>query len=156
MHKTFKAIYIKVVAGCGCSITNVLYENITIVEPVQWPIWIGPPQQAISAKPCHASPCSLCWPNTPGAVCNRPAAEFHNITLRNISISKPEMSPGTIMVNSSNKITGLVFGNVVVSEPGSRPWGADYYKCKGVSNGIATGETWPVPPCFQNATDGDR
>jgi len=33
------------------------------------------------------------------------------------------------------------------------PWGEDYYYCKGVKTGVATGTTWPVPPCFEDQTD---
>jgi hypothetical protein len=154
MHKTYKGIYIKVTGSCDkCSVTNVLYQNITMVKPQQWPIWLGPAQQAISANPCHANPCSLCWPTVPGAVCSRPLATFANITLRDVSITDPVMSPGTIMVNGSQPVTGLVFDNVVVENPGKHPWGGDYYKCKGVADGVATGTTKPVPPCFNDETD---
>ena len=35
-----------------------------------------------------------------------------------------------IMGNSSNPIRGLVFDSVVVENPGSKPWGDDYYFCQ--------------------------
>jgi len=38
------------------SITDVLFENITMVEPQQFAIWIGPAQQ-------EGQPCSLLWPH---------------------------------------------------------------------------------------------
>ena len=41
----------------------------------------------------------------------------------------------------------VVFDNVVVTSPGSWPWGEGGYKCEGVQ-GIAKGGTFPVPPCF--------
>ena len=40
MHNTFKGIYLKF--NSEGSITNILYENITIDSPNNWPIWIGP------------------------------------------------------------------------------------------------------------------
>ena len=43
--------------------------------------------------------------------------------------------------------------NVVVTNPGKSPWGDDYYKCENV-DGVATGATWPVPPCFMDRTTG--
>eukprot|EP00957_Ditylum_brightwellii_P165067 12567267-Ditylum_brightwellii.AAC.1 len=30
-----------------------------------------------------------------------------------------------------------------------------YFECKGVVNGIATGDTWPVPSCFEDLTSDD-
>ena len=48
---------------------------------------------------------------------------------------------------------GVVFDNVVVKSPGKSPWGGAYYKCEGVTGGVATGGTWPIPPCF---TDRDK
>ena len=71
---------------------------------------------------------------------------LRNITLRNIAINNPKGSPGVIMGNSTNPID-VTFDGVVVTNPGSDPWGSDYYSCWG-ANGTATGGTWPVPPCF--------
>merc|ERR1712196_53678 len=63
MHHTFKGIYIK--SGnraepdpsATAEITQILYQNVTMVEPEQVPIWIGPAQESDSAKAC-----SLVWP----------------------------------------------------------------------------------------------
>jgi hypothetical protein len=60
MHKTVKGIYMKF-RGSG-NISDVLYENIVMDEPEQWPIWIGPAQQSDSVDLCAAHPCSICWP----------------------------------------------------------------------------------------------
>jgi hypothetical protein len=73
---------------------------------------------------------------------------FRNITLRDIFIDSPKMSPGVILGNSTNPMTGIVFDNVVVRNPGERPWGSQYYMCDGVDGGLAVGGTWPIPPCF--------
>lgn len=43
MHNTYKGIYMKFRAGDNPGlIEDVLYENITIDNPEQWAIWIGP------------------------------------------------------------------------------------------------------------------
>ena len=31
---------------------------------------------------------------------------------------------------------------------------ASYYKCEGVQDAVAMGDTYPVPPCFQDQTIG--
>ena len=37
---------------------------------------------------------------------------------------------------------------------GKEPWDdVGYYVCKGVKNGIARGNTQPVPKCFKDETD---
>lgn len=142
MHHTYKGIYLKF-RGPGL-IEDVLYENIVMDAPEQWPIWIGPAQQADSVDICKADPCSLCWPMIPFAECNMPAnASYVNITLRNITVLNPVQSPGVIIGSASNPMQNVVFDNVVVKNgPGN------YYDCKH-TNGIAVGGTYPVPPCFK-------
>jgi len=162
MHHTNKGVYMKFNAkgANGGSISDVLYENIVVEKPSSWPIWIGPAQQDIKEKtgpynPCHGDPCSLCWPQVPYSNCDSPAGLFANITLRNVTIKKPALSPGVIFGNSTNPIRGLVFDGVrVIDPPSNGAWGKDYYYCKGVQSGIAKGDTWPVPPCFKDETDG--
>ena len=73
MHHTYKGIYMKFRGGG--TISNVLYENIIMDEPEQYPIWIGPAQQADSSNPCAAHPCSICWPDIPEAKCNDPTMD---------------------------------------------------------------------------------
>jgi hypothetical protein len=47
----------------------------------------------------------------------------------------------------------VVFDDVVVENPPiDGPWGDSYYKCENVLGGVATGATWPVPPCFADKT----
>jgi hypothetical protein len=120
--------------GDSVSISDVTYENIVMDEPKQWAIWIGPAQQT-------GQPCPLYWPQMPGSgesdqlfvysygysltdtcaecrVSGYPT--WSNIVLRNITINNPKTSPGVIIGNSSNPITGLVLDNVVVNNPGDR------------------------------------
>jgi hypothetical protein len=51
LYRSFKGIYMKFrvedSTGYPGLVENIVYENITIVEPEQWGIWIGPAQQAI-------------------------------------------------------------------------------------------------------------
>tara|TARA_B110000091_G_C13754831_1_gene449404 strand:+ start:60 stop:1445 length:1386 start_codon:yes stop_codon:yes gene_type:complete len=152
MYHTYKGIYMKF-RGNGI-VSNVLYENIFMDAPEQYPIWIGPAQQADSSNPCAAHPCSLCWPHVPGAECNAPVqGQYINVTLRNITINNPKGNPGVIFANSSAAMQNVVFDNVVVNHPSTSKtkWGLNYY-CEGVANGVATGGTTPVPPCFKDET----
>ena len=127
------------------SISNVLYENIVIDRPQQFGIWIGPAQQT-------GQQCSLLWPIVNMASCNMSGYQtWTNITLRNIQINNPEQSPGVLLGNDTNPIHNLVFDSVVINNPGTEPWGDDFYYCEGIDNGIVLGNTYPVPPCFVKA-----
>jgi len=155
MHHTTKGIYMKFRGGG--SVTDVTYENIVMDAPEQFAIWIGPAQQCDG---CHATdlcstdggPCSLCWPTVPGTHCYAPVdAQYTNITLRNITINNPKQSAGVLLANVSSPMKNVVFDNVVVNNPASSPFGDDHYYCK-YANGVATGSTNPVPPCFKDQT----
>jgi hypothetical protein len=153
MHNTLKGIYMKF-RESGGNITDVTYENIVIDNPEQYAIWIGPAQQSDSNRLCAAHPCSICWPEDPFAQCNAPVTgNYRNITLRNITINNPRGSPGVIFGNVSNPMTGVVFDNVVVNNPSHKRHDGNYFQCTGVSGGLATGVTSPVPPCFKDQTD---
>ena len=155
MHNPYKGIYMKF-RGAG-SVTNVLYENVVMDAPEQFAVWIGPAQQCdgCSAKDICSTkggPCSICWPEVPGTKCNAPAsAQYTNITLRNITINNPKKSAGVLIANASSPMQNVVFDNVVVNNPADKPFGNDGYYCTNV-NGVATGTTNPVPPCFKNST----
>uniref|UniRef100_A0A7S4DPC9 Uncharacterized protein n=1 Tax=Lotharella globosa TaxID=91324 RepID=A0A7S4DPC9_9EUKA len=147
MHKTFKGLYLKFRTGGGL-IEDITYENIVIDEPEQWAIWIGPAQQSDSDNLCAPHPCSICWPTF--GKCNAPYnGVYRNIMFRNITVNSPKKSPGVILGNSTNPMQNVTFDRVVVHNPGRKPWGEHFYKCEGVANGIATGGTTPVPPCFK-------
>lgn len=149
MDHSVKGIYMKFRGGNG-TISDVVYENIVIDHPSQWAIWIGPAQQSDSDDLCAAHPCSICWPELPGATCpGVPGALYANITLRNITVISPKQSPGVLIADPSTPMQNVVFDNVKVSNPGSEPWGNSFYKCENV-NGVATGTTDPVPPCFKH------
>ncbi|EGD82886.1 hypothetical protein PTSG_03517 [Salpingoeca rosetta] len=151
MHNTFKGIYMKSRPEddpATGSISDVLYENITIYNPTQWAIWIGPQQAGYK----HA--CSLLWPEDPIAKCPVPSnMHWHNIVLRDIVVYDPLWSPGVILGNSTKPMEAIAFDNVKVVNPGVYPWGDKYYKCKGVANSTATHGTNPIPPCFDHHTN---
>ena len=136
--------------GTG-SITNILYENITMNHPTGVPIWIGP-QQAI-----YHDQCSLLWPYVPFSKCPVSVnVSWDNITLKDIIINNPKHSPGVILGNTSNPMNHITFDHVMVNNPGNRPWGKDYYKCEGVTNFMATNGTYPVPKCSSDLTGFPR
>jgi len=146
MFNTFKGIYLKSrpendLNATG-EITDILYENILISNASQWSIWIGPQQAAFPGA------CSLLWPFLPETSCPIPSnIQWNNIILRNITINHPQLSPGVIIGNLSNPMLNIVFDNVIVNQPGVRPWGTKYYACQGVQ-GFTQGNTQPSPPCF--------
>merc|ERR1712110_916650 len=129
MHHTLKGIYLKF-RGAGL-VTDVTYENIVMDEPEQFAIWIGPAQQCdgCSVKnicSTDGGPCSICWPQVPFTHCNAPdGAQYTNITLRNITVNSPKQSAGVLIANRSVPMQGIVFDNVVVNNPASKPWGDD-------------------------------
>ena len=130
LYKPVKGIYLKTAKRVDffrdrnrtALIENVLYQNITMVSPMQWPIWIGPAQQADNRNPCHPNPCSLCWPMTPGSKCNVvPRQVVRNVTLQNVGIYNPRMATGVLMGNAANPLTNIVFDNVRVTMAGLPP-----------------------------------
>eukprot|EP01132_Coremiostelium_polycephalum_P007797 gene7797-9597_t len=143
MHKTYKGIYAKF--RDNGLISQVLYENIVIYEPEQWPIWIGPAQQADNVDICLPNPCSLCWPEIPFAQCNMPKnATYIDITLRNVTVINPVKRTGIIIGSTTNPIQNILFDNVIFQNPKEE----FYYACENVQNGKSIGNTYPIPNCF--------
>eukprot|EP01035_Chromulina_nebulosa_P018039 gene18039-23681_t len=174
LNHSFKGIYLKtrwydaVSIGETVIISNILYENITINEPEQWAIWIGPAQQE------GHNACSLLWPflnesflwPSLGECPMSGAQTWVNITLKDITINNPALNEynskyygGVLLGNSSNPMQNVIFDNVVVNSQDPKfsiAKGDGFYICNtnGI-NGIATGSTNPVPGplCFK--TDHD-
>ena len=127
LHRSWKGIFMKFRTGqpevrTGL-IEDITYENIVIEGATNWPIWIGPAQQAISSNPCHPSPCSLCWPQLAPfgvAECYVPEANFRNILFRNIRMRNTKVSPGVIRGYRSQDmgsyIENITFDNVYVTD----------------------------------------
>ena len=144
LRNTVKGIYMKTrwsddaPVGLQASISNVLYENITIDKADQFPIWLGPAQQT-------GQPCSLLWPEDSHAECSMSAFDtWSNITLKDITISNPLSYPGAFFSNSSNPIENLVLDNVIVT--GAREDRSDYL-CSGPIGGNVT-KSSPIPACI--------
>ena len=88
----------------------------------------------------------------PGSECKAPPLAYYtNITLRNITINNPKQSAGVLLANQTSPMKNIVFDNVVVNNPASKPF-ADGYFCEN-AQGVALGKTSPVPPCFKDMTD---
>jgi Glycosyl hydrolases family 28 len=131
LHKSVKGIYLKfrtrgdfwTERNLTGVIQDVTFENITMEQPLQWPIWMGPAQQSDERRPCVARPCSLCWPHNPAAECRAVVGTvYRNIALRNVQINNPIMSPGVILGGTSNNdnngavIDQVLFDNVRVTQ----------------------------------------
>ena len=147
MHNTVKGIYLKFNSDAddfpGGSISNILYENITIESPSEYAIWIGPAQQSDSSRLCYANPCSLCWPMlSPWVQCNIPRyGNFSNITLTNITIINPQKIVGVLLASSTNWMKNILFNNVLVNN-----YTEEKYICSNVHE-IIQGTTLPRPNC---------
>ena len=82
------------------------------------------PNQALGDK------CALDYPLSPSCP-TQGCATFANITLRDVRIIDPLLSPGVILGNATNPMQSLVFDNVVVERGqsalrGSLPFGRGY------------------------------
>jgi hypothetical protein len=134
LHRSVKGIYMKfnqpksfwTDRNLTGLIEDVRFENITMEQPSQWPIWIGPAQQADDINPCHPNPCSLCWPMTPRSRCHVvKESKYRNIELVNIMINNPEMSPGVILGSDGDAIERVLFDRVRVTKGKPVPY-AEY------------------------------
>ena len=149
MPKTGKGIYIKSNPSCdensSAVIENIVYEDINITYPRWWAIWIGPQQQHEPGQTLGLK-CPLDYPITSRCP-TQSCVTFNNITLRNIHIEKPVLSPGVILGNQSNPMRNIVFDNVRVNDPGKWPFD-NTYQCKH-AHIRSIGGTMPAPLCLQ-------
>ena len=155
MPGTGKGIYIKSNPSCdrkGSSslIEGITYENVTIDQPYWWPIWIGPQQQHEPGS-ALGEKCALDYPinkHCPTQGC----ATFANITLKDVLITDPLLSPGVVLGNATRPMENVVFDNVRVRyDPakstlrGRFPFGRKY-ECESAKV-VSVGGTSPVPKC---------
>ena len=135
MPNTGKGVYIKSNPSCGREgnvtgeISGITYEDIRIDNPLWWPIWIGPQQQhEPNWTPAQAAAdCSLTYPLNPNCP-TQGCVTFANITLKDILITNPVMSPGVVLGNATNPMKNIVFDNVKVQNPGTFPF-LKTYRC---------------------------
>jgi hypothetical protein len=125
-------------------LSNLLFEDFLITRPIWWAIWIGPQQQHQPHEDL-AGNCALAYPVVDS--CPSPAcADFRNITLKDIVIDRPLLSPGVLMGNESNPMLGVVFNNVTVKgDTGMWPFNSTYSVRDVVGTSI---NSEPVPPSF--------
>lgn len=97
-----------------------LYEDIKLYEPFWWAIWVGPQQQHQPNSKLNRK-CGLTWPieqhcPVPGCV------RVENITLRNIEIRNPVISPAVIKGNKTFPMKNIVIEDLVVTESKEKVW----------------------------------
>merc|ERR1712232_874923 len=155
MHGTGKGVYIKSNPTCAADgsksaiIQDIVYEDVDIVQPKWWAIWIGPQQQHEPGQPL-GDRCALSYPidsHCPTQGC----VTFKNITLRRVTVTDPWLSPGVLLGNEGSALD-VTFDKVKVKytgEMGGRfPFGR-HLKCghvdlKVLSDGEKSSDT---PTC---------
>ncbi len=108
-----KAVYVKTNPGNSGDgiIENILYQDLTITEPIWWGIYIGPQQQY---QPDGDGPGCMLYPILPNCA-TQPRVTVRNITLRNVYSTSGVLPPGIIRCNATNPCRDFVFDNVFVS-----------------------------------------
>jgi len=163
MPATGKGIYIKSNhADCNgnetSQISNIRYEDIHIIEPLWWAVWIGPQAQHEPHQSLHGA-CPLDYPLENSVCPTQGCATFENITLKDVFIDNPLISPGVILGNASNPIKNLQFENVTMKVPlknmfyhGRLPFHESHFPYAGkfqCENAIGTcKDCHPVPECL--------
>ena len=64
----------------------------------------------------------------------------------------PLSSSSSSSGSSASTGLGVTRRAVFLAMPADGAFGKDYFHCEGVQGAVATGGTWPVPPCFSNNT----
>lgn len=105
-----KAIYVKTNPGDSGDgiIENILYEDITMVRPIWWGIYIGPQQQK---QPDGDGPGCMLYPIIKECQ-TQPRVTVRNITLRNVVSTEGILPPGIIRCNATNPCRDFKFENV--------------------------------------------
>lgn len=124
MPKPGKGIYIKSNPGCGTGvdrngrlvettavIDQITYENVTVVEPFWWAIWIGPQQQHEPGSKL-GDKCALTYPFGHSSCPTQGCVTFSNIALRDVRIERPVLSPGVVLGNGTNPMLNITFDRV--------------------------------------------
>ena len=122
-EEPMKAIYIKPNPGGtegvdSASISNIVYENITINNPIWFAIYIGPQQMK---EPDGAGTGCMLYPFGGGddACPTNPLVTIENVTLKDVSITGG-VTPGIVRCNETAPCTGMVFDNVKYTSWASR------------------------------------
>eukprot|EP01006_Ploeotia_vitrea_P046039 TRINITY_DN66990_c2_g1_i1.p1 TRINITY_DN66990_c2_g1~~TRINITY_DN66990_c2_g1_i1.p1 ORF type:complete len:475 (+),score=271.71 TRINITY_DN66990_c2_g1_i1:34-1458(+) len=142
----FKAIYVKTNPGEGTGIIDQInYFNIKIFDSIWWTIYIGPQQQH---QPDGTDPgCSMIYPLDPKCPTN-PRVPISNITLRNVTMTKPLIGPGIVRCNATKPCTNIVFDNV--NQLSGKPIWHNYI-CDQAQGSVTASSPSPAgPTCFTN------
>ena len=133
----FKAIYVKTNSGKeGYGIIDNIVQNISIHEPILWPIYIGPQQQK---QPDGGG--DGIWPPP------QPLVNITNIVLQNVTSDGGWLNAGVLRCVASNPCRGIVFNNVTV-----KGWASSFYVCENVQGTVEKSD--PQPSCIKSQTDG--
>ena len=117
-QKPFKGIYLKTNPGDKGSgiIDNIVYENITMHEPIWWAIYLGPQQQK---QPDRGGPGCMLYPFDPKGTCDtQPLVSITNIKLKDVEIRNSLLFPIIMRCNEKNPCQNVSFENVE-----ARGWG---------------------------------
>lgn len=162
MPGTGKGIYVKSNPHCGKDvdrfgrlvekrslIEGIMYEDVNIIKPWWWSIWIGPQQQHEPGSGL-GDKCAIIYPLAGTPCPTQGCATFANLTLRNVLIHDPLLSPGVILGNATQPMSNIVFDNVRVL-PGSNPLRGRFpfgarFQCKHAQV-HSLGGTSPEPEC---------
>ena len=129
-----KLIYIKTEDGglYDAIIKNITYDRINAVNPVLWPIYIGPQQQKEPDGTGEGF-----WPNT------NPYVSINNILISNISVSNAKVEAGLFRCNISNPCKNIIFENVLIKGKYIK----NPYICDGNNSvyGYYNDNTHPIP-----------
>lgn len=152
MPQTGKGIYIKSNPTCRPGATgiieNILYEDIRILQPRWWAIWIGPQQQQEPGDKLGLK-CALQYPFFNSKCPTQGCVEFRNITLKDVVIDHPWLSPGVIMGNSTIPMKDIVFDNVnMIGDTGKVPFHSNY-QCSDAD--VTFKNSFPVAKCGSQA-----
>lgn len=109
LYTPIKSVYVKTNPGhVGYGIIeNILYEDMTIIEPIWWNIYIGPQQQY---QPDGTGPGCMLYPLLTSCD-TQPRITVRNITLKNI-YSIGGYLVGIVRCNATNPCTNINFENV--------------------------------------------
>ena len=90
--------------------------------------------------------CSFIYPLCNTSCPTDPQVTVSNITLRDISVFNSLLSPGVMIHNATNPGKSFLFDNVVFHNSSTWPVEEGFWCLN--TEGVATGGTTPVPPCF--------
>ena len=112
MQRPLKGIYVKTNPGNEGDgvIADIIYENVTMVKPVWWAVYLGPQQQK---QPDGGGPGCMLYPFDPKGTCGtQPRINITNVVLRNVNIEKSLLFPFIFRCNKTNPCRGITLDNV--------------------------------------------